>query len=110
MNAIDSHETSKQRLQESIINFYADRLRELVQIKGNLSRDDLEYTMEAVSRLDDERLKQCVATLIGWGDDERSELETFLAIAVELMKEASPDRLKDAATKVEIRFLQKGGV
>jgi len=43
--------------------------------------------------------------LIGWGDDERAELETFCAIALEVMKQASPSKLREAALRVELRFL-----
>ncbi len=45
---------------------------ELIQQRNSLARDDLEYVVETVAKLKDERLKACVAELIGWGDEERA--------------------------------------
>lgn len=36
------------------------------------------------------------------------ELQTFCAIAIELMKTATPSRLRDAARLVEMRHITKG--
>jgi hypothetical protein len=72
----------------------ADRMREIVQQRQSLSRDDLEYVVEKVSTLRDQRLQQCVAELIGWGDDDRAELETFVAIAIEVMKRTRVSTLR----------------
>ena len=82
---------------------YAPRMVELLQGRNNLERDDLEYLAETASKLKDERLKQCIASLIGWGDDERAELETFMAIALEVMKHTPPSRLREAARVVNLR-------
>ena len=43
----------------------ADRMRELLQQRSALSRDDLEYLVEKVATLRDQRMQQCVAELIG---------------------------------------------
>lgn len=85
------------------VSNYSPRLVELLKTRNNLSRDDLEYLAETASKLKDERMKSCIATLIGWGDDERSELETFIAIAVEVMKKTPPSRLREAASLVALR-------
>lgn len=85
------------------------RMHELLQLRGTLSGDDLAYVVEAVSKLRDERLKACVADLIGWGDDERAEVETFVAIAIEVMKKTTVSKLRDAAAIVELRYYAKGG-
>jgi hypothetical protein len=85
----------------------ADRMREIVQQRQSLSRDDLEYVVEKVATLRDQRLQQCVAELIGWGDDERAELETFVAIAIEVMKRTRVSTLRECARIVEIRYLVK---
>jgi hypothetical protein len=79
-------------------------MRELLQERATLPREDLEYVVERVSKLKDDRLKACVAELIGWSDDDRAELETFVAIAIEVMKGTSVSKLRDAAMKVELRF------
>lgn len=78
--------------------------KELLQGRGNLPRDDLEYVAQAVSRMKDERLKRCVAELIGWGDDERAHLETQIAIGIECMKLCTPSKVRQAAMTVELRY------
>ena len=80
-------------------------MKEIVQQRATLDRDDLEYVVERISKLKDERLQQCVAELIGWGDDERSELETFIAIAIEVMKRTNVSKLRECARIVELRYL-----
>lgn len=90
--------------QQAVVAFWTQRCRELLQDRSNLTRDDLEYVVQAAAKLKDQRLQNCIATLIGWGDDERAELETFCAIALETMKMSSPSRLREAAMRVELRF------
>lgn len=87
------------------VELQAERMRQLLQERSALSRDDLEYIMSAVSKLKDERLKQCVADLVGWGDDERSEIETFVAIAIEVMKRTTVSKLRECSRIVEMRYL-----
>lgn len=85
----------------------ADRMRELLQQRASLPREDLEYVVETVAKLKDERLKACVAELIGWGDEDRAELETFVAIALEVMKKTNISKLREAATLVGVRTFMK---
>ena len=40
-------------------------------------------------------------------DNASAELQTFCAIAIELMKSATPSRLRDAARLVEMRHMTK---
>lgn len=94
-------------MKHTTINEVAARMRELVQLRGGLPREDLEYVVTAASKLKDERLRSCIAHLIGWGDDERAELETFVAIAIEVMRKTNPSRLREAARIVELRYLSK---
>lgn len=89
---------------QALIKNYAVRATELVQMKGNLSQEDLEYVIETADKLKDQRLKNCIVDLIGWGDDERAELETLLALGFEAMKLCTPSKLRDAATKVSIKY------
>lgn len=93
--------------QRELVNHWTIKCRELLQTRSNLSREDLEYVAEKVAALKDERLRECITTLIGWGDEERAELETFCAIALEAMKLSSPSKLRAAARTVEIRHLIK---
>ncbi len=86
----------------------ADRMRELLHSRATLPREDLEYVVETVAKLKDERLKACVAELIGWGDDDRAEIETFVAIAIEIMKKTNVSKLREAAMTVELRYHLKG--
>lgn len=86
----------------------ANRMRELLHQRATLPREDLEYVVETVAKLKDERLKACVAELIGWGDEDRAEIETFVAIAIEIMKKTNVSKLREAAMTVELRYHMKG--
>jgi len=99
--------TRRERMPHYLPDEMAARMRKLVQERGALPRDDLEYVVETVAKLKDARLKACVADLIGWGDEERAELETFIAVALEVMKKTNPSKLRDAAQTVELRYLMR---
>lgn len=86
----------------------AKRIGDILQQRANIPREDLEYLVETVSKLKDERLKACVAGLIGWGDEERAELETFVAVALDVMSKTTVSRMRESARTVNIRFLMKG--
>lgn len=86
----------------------ADRMRELLHQRATLPREDLEYVVETVAKLKDDRLKACIAELIGWGDEDRAEIETFVAIAIEVMKKTNVSKLREAAMTVELRYHLKG--
>lgn len=92
---------------ESLLVYYTNRSKAIMRGRGNLSRDDLEYLVETASKLKDKRMQECVAEMIGWGDDERSELETLLAIGFEAMKLCSPSRLREAAMRVSLKYYMK---
>jgi hypothetical protein len=85
----------------------ADRMRELLHQRAALPREELEYAVETIAKLKDKRLQACVAELIGWGDEERAEIETFVAIAIEVMKRTNVSKLREAARVVELRYLMK---
>lgn len=93
--------------QQELVTYWTHKCQDLLQNRNNLSRDDLEYLAVNASKLKDVRLQECIGSLIGWSDDERAELETFIAIALEVMKNSSPARLRDAARLVEIRNLER---
>lgn len=96
--------TKRIRPDATFVAQQADRMRELLHQRATLPREDLEYVVDTIAKLKDERLKACVAELIGWGDDERAELETFVAIAIEVMKKTNVSKLRDAAMTVELRY------
>jgi hypothetical protein len=83
------------------------RMKHLVQQRATLDREDLEYVVERVAKMKDARLQECIAELIGWGDDERAEIETFIAIAIEVMKRTNVSKLRECARIVELRYLAK---
>lgn len=85
----------------------AARMRELLHQRATLPREDLEYVVETAAKLKDKRLQACVAELIGWGDEDRAEIETFVAIAIEVMKRTNVSKLREAARVVELRYLVK---
>lgn len=92
---------------ESLLIYYTNRSTAVMRGRGNLSREDLEYVAQAAEKLKDKRLQECIAELIGWGDDERSELETLLALGFEAMKLCSPSRLREAAMRVSLKYYMK---
>lgn len=103
----EARAVKKTVLQSITVDMMAARMKELVQLRGSLPREDLEYLVEQVSKLRDERLKSCIAELIGWGDDERAEIETFVAIAIEVMRKTNPSKLRDCARTVELRYMAR---
>lgn len=90
-----------------LVDHYGAVVTQHLQGRANLSREDLEYTMEKAASLKDARLSACIATLVGWGDEERAELETFCAIALEVMRNTPPSRLRECARLVELRVLMR---
>lgn len=82
----------------------ADRMRYLLRERAALPREELEYLVSALAKLKDERFKACVTELIGWGDEERAEIETFVAIAIEVMKRTNVSKLRECAQIVELRY------
>lgn len=92
---------------DALLVYYTNRSTAIVRGRGNLPREDLEYVVQAAAKLKDKRLQEGIAELIGWGDDERSELETLLAIGFEAMKLCSPSRLREAAMRVSLKYYMK---
>lgn len=92
---------------DALLAYYSNRSTAITRGRGNLSREDLEYVAQAAEKLKDKRLQECIAELIGWGDDERSELETLMAIGFEAMKLCSPSRLREAAMRVSLKYYMK---
>ena len=85
----------------------AKRMIALLRERAALPPDDLAYVVERVASLKDERLKACIAELIGWGDDERAEVETFVAISIEVLARTTTSRIREAATTVHLRSLMR---
>lgn len=82
-------------------------IHRLLRERGAIPRDELEYLALAVDKLKDERLKSAIAGLIGWSDDDRDEIETFFAVAIEVMKDTNLTKIRKAVQTVEIRYLIK---
>lgn len=91
----------------TLLTYYSNRSTAIVRGRGNLPREELEYVVQAAAKLKDKRLQEGIAELIGWGDEERSELETLLAIGFEAMKLCSPSRLREAAMRVSLKYYMK---
>jgi len=99
--------TQRPKLDKNFVAMQAERMTHLIQQRAALPREDLEYLVERVAKLKDVRMQMCVAELIGWSDDTRAEIETFVAIAIELMKGASVSSLRSATRTVELRYLMR---
>lgn len=99
----------RQRLRPdgNFVALQAERMRDLLHQRAAVPREELEYLVERVAKLKDERLQAAVAGLIGWGDEERAEIETFVAVAIEVMKKTNVSKLREAAQTVELRYLVK---
>lgn len=55
-----------------------------------------------------DKINECAEMLLrDLPQDASPELQTFCAIAIELMKSATPSRLRDAARLVEMRHITK---
>ena len=91
----------------SFVAEQAKRMQHLLRERAALTPEDLEYVVQAVDKLKDERLKACVAELIGWGDDERAEIETFVAIALQVLKQTNVSKIREAARVVNLRVLME---
>lgn len=100
-----SKKLNSREFQLATVMYWTQRCQELLHERGTLPREELEYLAEQASKFKNERLREGIAGLIGWGDEERAELETFCAIALEVMKQASPSKLREAALRVELRVL-----
>jgi hypothetical protein len=88
--------------------YWTSRCQELLQLRSNVPTEDTQYLAEKIEHLRDDRLKSICAALIGWGDDERAELETFCAIAIQIMSKTNASKISDAARIVELRFFTQG--
>ncbi len=94
----------RMRPDANFVDGQAERMRYLLRERAALPREELEYLVSALAKLKDERFKSCVAELIGWGDEERAEIETFVAIAIEVMKRTNVSKLRECAQIVEMRY------
>lgn len=95
--------TKRIKVEPVFLAHMSNRMYDLIRLRGNVEHDDLEYLAERMDKLKDERLKSIVAELIGWGDDERAELETFIAISLEVMRNTNISKIRAAARIVELR-------
>lgn len=76
---------------------------EVLRYKGDLTEDEKTYLMSKLENMRDEKLKSIITGLIGWGDEERGEIETFVAISIEVLKLSTPSKIREAARIVELR-------
>lgn len=104
----DARTMGARQFADHLLGVLAPSIAEHLQGRANLTQEELEYTVEKVAAMKDARLAANIATLIGWGDDERAEMETFCAVAIEVMRNTPPSRLREAARLVEIRALGQG--
>jgi hypothetical protein len=85
------------------IAFWSNRMYEVLRYKGDLTEDEKTYLMSKLENMKDEQLKSIITGLIGWGDEERGEIETFVAISIEVLKLSTPSKIREAARIVELR-------
>lgn len=93
---------------KTFVEAVSDRMFYLLRQRAALSREDLEYLVERTSKLRDERMQQCIAELIGWSDDDRGELETFISVALEIMQTCNTKKIVQAVKKIELRTYLAG--
>lgn len=80
---------------------------DLLRQRSSVERDDLEYLAERIDKFKDARLKAIIAELIGWGDEERAEIETFVAIAIEVLRKTNLSKIRACTAIVEARYWQQ---
>jgi len=97
----------RQKPDADYVSEYSRIVHRLLRERAAIPREELEYLAVAVDKLKDDRLKSAVAGLIGWSDDDRAEIETFFAVAIEVMKETNLTKIRKAVQTVEIRYLIK---
>jgi hypothetical protein len=96
---------------QKFVEHWAKRCVDLLYDRNNLTHAEMEEVVQKLDKMKDERFKQLVASLIGWGSEERAELQTFCTIALEVMKDSPPSRLREAARRVELRHhIEKQGL
>jgi hypothetical protein len=100
----EEDEMQRMRPDRNFVAGQAERMQYLLRERAALPREELEYLVSALAKLKDERFKACVTELIGWGDEERAEIETFVAIAIEVMKRTNVSKLRECAQIVELRY------
>lgn len=88
-----------------LANHLSARCKELLVSKGDLSHNEKTYLFDKLEYMKDEKLKGIIIDLIGWGDDERAELETMFSVLLEVMRRATPEMIQSAAQMVEFRTL-----
>lgn len=96
------------RVGPEFVSEQARMVVELLRQRAAVPREELEYLVERVEKMRDPRLQAAVVGLIGWGDEERAEIETFIAIAIEVMRRSTVSRIREAARIVELRYLMEG--
>jgi hypothetical protein len=92
---------------DEMVQFWNNRTVELLQMR-RLPEDELAYLLTKVETMKDERLKNAIAGLIGWGDQEEADMQTFCAIALQLMADSRPSVIREASRKIEIRAILNG--
>ena len=97
--------TRRPRAGPEFVGEQAKMVVALLRQRAAIPRAELEYLVERVERLRDPRLQAAVVGLIGWGDEERAEIETFVAISIEVMRRSTVSRIREAARIVELRYL-----
>ena len=96
------------RVGPEFVSEQARMVVELLRQRAAVPREELEYLVERVEKMRDPRLQAAVVGLIGWGDEERAEIETFIAISIEVMRRSTVSRIREAARIVELRYLIEG--
>lgn len=99
--------TTRLKPDADFVRGYADTVHRMLRERAALPREELEYVVGAVSKLKDERLKAGVAGLIGWSDDDRAELETLFAVAIEVLKTTNLTKIRRAVQTVELRYYMR---
>lgn len=90
-----------------LANYLSARCTELLRHKGDLTDDEKAYLFDKLETMKDEKLKSIITGLVGWGDDERAELETTISVLLQVMRTATPKQIRSAAMTVEYQSLMK---
>lgn len=80
---------------KELAKVWRQRLTELLMVRACVSDDDLVYLIDKTNKLNDEKLKDIIGNLIGWGSDEREEIQSICAIMLRVVEKSTAAKVRE---------------
>lgn len=100
--------TRRERPDLSFVEALETRMSTIMQLKQHLSAEDIVYVQDRLAKLKDDRLKQLFQIAIGWSEDDRMELEYFIALSLHVLNKTNPSKIREAARVISLRMYIHG--